>query len=187
MRRFAALFALCAFVSTASAQVYYEPIQYQYGNQSNVYYYGGSDPRVHYFAQFPIGGAERFGRAGGWNFASGDTRVHREVRSEPTRVFTDSLPFRYDNATFAGFTVNDARNDAYFNAPTYFRKSELLNAAVQLENGAWVVPAQAQPLVPDRDGARSAPRPTTEPRPLMIIPKDKLQQPKSDKVFAANR
>ncbi len=184
MSRLALLIALCAIASSASAQVIYEPVRYQYGHQNNIYYYGGSDPRVHYSAQFPIGGAGRFGRAGGWAFASGNTRSFRQVANEPTRVFTDSLPIRYDNAAFAGFTENDARNDAYFNVPTYFKKSELLAAAVEQSDGAWVVPSQAQPVPLDRAVSRSAP--TTGPKPLMIIPKDRLRPaPKSsDKSFA---
>lgn len=188
MFRLAVLGVLCALASSASAQVFYEPVRYQYGHQNNIYYYGGSDPQVHYYAQFPIGGDGRFGRAGGWAFASGNVDTHREVANEPTRVYTDSPPFRYDSGgTFAGFTATDARNDAYANVPTYFRKSELLNAAVQRPDGAWVVPAQAQPIALDRNTMRFAPGPATAPRPLMIIPKDRLLPRKSDKVLASTK
>lgn len=184
MFRLALLCVTCVFVaSTASAQVFYEPVQYQYGKGPNVYYYGGDDPRVHYYAMTPQGGAGRWGRTEGWAFASGNVLTHRAVSTEPTRTFTDAIP--YMNATFYGYTAADARNEAYSRVPTYFRKSELLNAAVPVNN-AWIVPAQAQPIRIDNDTVRYVPQPATAPRPLMVIPKDKLQpQQKSDKILAS--
>jgi hypothetical protein len=174
--------ALCAFASSARAQVIYEPVQYQYGHGCNTYYYGGSDPRVHSTAMSPSGGAGRWGR-NTWAFASGDIDRHREVSTEPTRTFTDAVP--YMNAWTYGFTPNDARNEAYSNVPTYFRKSELLNAAVQVGT-TWVVPAQAQPVRIEQVGSRIVPRPASLPQPMMIIPKDKLLK-RSDKVLAVTR
>ncbi len=205
-----ALMALvaCALVaSEASAQVIYEPVQYQY-KASQYYYYGGSDPAIHRWAQSPVGGAGRWGRAGGYAFVSGNIRTHRAVVHEPTRAFTDAMPFI--NAYVYGFTPNDARNEAYFNVPRYFRKGDLLNAAV-LGDGAYVVPSQAMPVRIDRDrdgdadrdddelrddrrrGATTAPR----VRPLMVIPKEQWdrhrkqqpqpKQPQSDKTFAASK
>ena len=190
-RRFATLaFALliCASLgSIVNAQVIYEPVQYQYDCNGQVYYYGGSDPRVHDYACSPVGGGGRWGRVGGYGFVSGNIHTHREVLTEPTRVFTDALPFR--NAHFWGFTANDARNEAYANVPRYFRKGDLLNAAIPLGDGSWVVPAHAQPvrLVRTDRGMRIESN-RVQPRPLMVIPKDKLKKAQpSDKIFARAR
>ena len=176
---------VCAVTSSeASAQVIYEPVQYQYEAGGQPYYYGGSDPAIHAYAQTPVGGCGRWGRTSGLMFVSGDIDHNRAVRDENTvRTFTDAMP--YTNAHVYGFTATDARNEAYCNLPLFFRKGDLLNAAV-LVNGAYVVPAQAQPIHIDRDGDRR--RPTTAPRPIMIIPKNKIYKPQpqpSDKTFAS--
>jgi hypothetical protein len=126
------LAALCAVVvvsSTARAQIIYEPTQYQYGPEGQRYYYGGSDPLVHYFARMPVDGCERWGRVHGWAFASGNVETHREVATERTRVFTDSYPFKYTDASLFGLTPDDARNEAYCNAPRYYTKRDLLASA----------------------------------------------------------
>jgi len=182
-RRFALQLALCAVSvllvsSSASAQVIYEPVQYQY-KASQYYYYGGTNPAVHEYAASPVGGAGRWGRANGYAFVS----ATRAVVNEPLRAFTDGLPFT--NAAIYGFTPADASNEANFNLPRYFRKGDLLNAAVPVD-GAFVVPAQAQPIRFDRDTVRyTRPNPATAPRPMMIIPKPRPQP--SDKALAANR
>lgn len=192
---FARLVALCALVvcvtvsSSASAQVIYEPVQYQYTAGGQHYYYGGSNPDIHRWAHTPVGGAGRWGRTNGLAFVSGDIDRNRAVRDENTvRAFTDAMPFI--NAHVYGFTATDARNEAYFNVPLYFRKRDLLNAAVPVD-GAYVVPAQAQPIRIERDD-NGRPRATTAPRPVMIIPRDKLQRPQPkpqqqqpDKVYAS--
>ena len=49
-RLFAALLIACIVVSSASAQIIYEPVQYQYGGQTP-FYYGGNDPDMFRFAQ----------------------------------------------------------------------------------------------------------------------------------------
>jgi hypothetical protein len=181
--------AVCALValgsSSASAQIIYEPVQYQY-QASQFYYYGGSDPRVHEYAASPVGGAGRWGRVNGYAFVSGDIHRHREVVSEPVRVFNDAFP--YINVHKYGFTVTDARNEAYSNVPHYFRKVDLLNAAIPVDR-AFVVPAQAQPIRIDRQTIRWT-RPggaTTAPRPLMIIPRPKPQPKPSDSTLALAR
>jgi hypothetical protein len=174
--------------SSASAQIIYEPVQYQYSAGGQHYYYGGSNPDMHRWAHTPVGGAGRWGRTNGLAFVSGDIDRNRAVRDENTvRAFTDAMP--YINAHVYGFTATDARNEAYFNVPMYFRKADLLNAAVRVD-GVHVVPAQAQPVRIDRDD-NGRPRASTAPRPVMIIPKDKLQRPQpkqqeqSDKTFAS--
>jgi len=196
--RFARLVALCALfvvacailASSASAQVIYEPVQYQYEAGGQHYYYGGTNPEIHRWAQTPVGGAGRWGRTNGLAFVSGDIDRNRAVREENTvRAFTDAMPFV--NAHVYGFTATDARNEAYFNVPLYFRKGDLLNAAVRVDGGAYVVPAQAQPIRIERDASGRPRAATTAPRPVMIIPKDKFQPPQpkqqqpSDKIFAS--
>jgi hypothetical protein len=185
--------ALCAVVcvsSSAFAQIIYEPVQYQYGSGQNVYYYGGSDPRVHYAAAQPITPGGTWGRVNGWNFASGDLNSHREVSTEPTRTFIDVPGFQYSNATFWGYGPDDARNDAYANSTRYFKKSDLLAAAVRMSDGTYHVSAQARPIQTISGGvAYIGPARGAMPKPLLIIPKDllKKQPNESDKSFAINR
>jgi hypothetical protein len=189
--KFAQHVALVALVvgavtsSDLSAQVIYEPVQYQYEAGGQHYYYGGTNPNIHRWAHTPVGGAGRWGRTNGFAFVSGNIDTHREVVDEHrVRAFTDAMP--YINAHIYGFTATDARNEAYFNVPLYFRKGDLLNAAVRV-NGAYVVPAQAQPIRIDRD-RDGRDRPTTTPRPVMIIPKDQIFKPQpkaADKTFAS--
>jgi hypothetical protein len=191
-RRLASLaFAIALLGAAASfvqAQIIFEPVQYEYDCNGQKYYYGGSDPRVHEYACSPVGGGGRWGRVNGYAFASGNIHTHREVVNEPTRVFTDALPFR--EAQFFGFTVNDARNEAYANVPRYFRKGDLLNAAIPVGDGSWVVPANAEPvrLVRTERGVRIESNRGAMPRPLMVIPKKPQKKaPPSDKVFANAR
>ena len=172
---------LMLFTSTASAQVIYEPVQYQYQSGGRVYYYGGSDPHIHWSATAESG-APNWGRSNGYAFHSHRLDTHREVSTEPARVYTDQIPTQ--NAAFFGFTADDARNQAYANSYAYFRKSELLKTAIRQSDGSWTVPAQptprgtieirpykptARPLV---EGAKAI-----EPKPILIIPKRLLDKP----------
>jgi hypothetical protein len=168
--------------SRASAQVIYEPVRYQYGDQLH-YYYGGSDPAMHRFANW--GSAERtWGRINGWEWAAGDIDSHREVSDGPPRVYTDQLPYR--NATFFGYTATDARNTAYNNVPRYFRKSDLLRAGIPQADGTLVVPAQAVP-VPAVVITPRATRPATSPQPILIIPKKALEPKSTPQTAVASR
>jgi hypothetical protein len=177
MSRVVICLALLAIVSSASAQVIYTPVQYQYSAGGTTYYYGGSDPRVHELAAEIHSDSPSYGRTAGFAFVSGDAWVHREVDNEPTRVYTDALPMR--NAGDFGFTPNDARNEAYNNLPRYFVKRDLLHAAVAVD-GAWVVPAQAAPIRVYKSNGMSIDRHReTMPQPLMIIPKEMLTPPAS--------
>jgi len=161
-----AVFAVIVFSSIvvlhgASAQVVYEPVQYQYGSGHNVFYYGGSDPNVIRRGLWACGGytlpygkpvpidvqqqmtncdcGQGFYRAGAGIFErdSWDGGL-------PARVYSDALPRR--NAALAGFTPSDARNEAYANVPRYFRKVDALKTAHVDETGAIIVPA-----IPVRD------------------------------------
>jgi hypothetical protein len=179
-----ALFAVVLSCASSSfAQIIYEPVQYQYGDQ-NKFYYGGSDPRIIQHAMGPRDAAGRWGRVNGFDFVSANIHTHREVRSEPERTFTDARG--YENARIYGFTATDARNEAYANVPTYFRKSDLLNAAIPTGRG-WVVPAQAQPIRTDARGMIIVtPGRPLAPRPMMVIPKKALEKSISDKQSVAS-
>ena len=181
-----ALALLACFVSSASAQIIYEPVQYQYEAGGTTYYYGGSDPRVHAYAQLPYSTSGTWGRTSGFAFVSGDVRSSRSVSNEPVRVFTDAVGLV--NAHLLGFTPDDARNEAYANQPRYFVKRDLLRAAVPQKDGSFVVPAQAQPVRIYKSNGMDVTPPATMPKPLMIIPKDQFIRPipkPSDKQMAA--
>lgn len=183
---FVAVFVLGLISSAVQAQIIYEPVRWQYGGQ-NPFYYGGSDPRVLDYASGPVGGGGWWGRVHGFDFISGDYQTHRDVTNEHTRVFTDAVPFQ--NARLWGYTDNDARNEAYANAPTYFRKVDLLNNAIRNPDGSWTVPAQLSPgprfYMTSSSATRVAPATNATPRPLMIIPRKAIQQSEPPRKFAA--
>ena len=156
--------------SISNAQIIFEPVRYEYGNDYK-FYYGGSDARV----------IERA--------LSVEYRAGRKVSPEamPLRVYSDAYPNH--NAALYGVTVADARNEAYNNVPRFFRKRDLLNAAIPQNDGTSIVPANAQPIriviVPAK--ARLV-EPTTEPKRILIIPKDLLKQklyPQRDQLSSA--
>ena len=183
MFRVALIAVVLACASQSFGQIIYEPVRYQYGEQ-NKFYYGGSDPNIIRHGYGVRDSAGRYGRVNGFDFVSGNINTHREVSGEPERVYSDCLG--YQNARVYGFTATDARNEAYANIPTYFRKSDLLRAAVP-GDGAWVVPAQAQPIPADAVQPMIRITPATTrgaslPKPLFIIPKDALKQKQKDAV-----
>jgi len=167
------LLSFLALASSAFSQIIYEPVQYQYSANGTLYYYGGSNPYVHKIAREPVSPGGTWGRINGHAFVG----ANRVVDHEPLRVFTDGWGYGLRNAHNVGFTPADAYNDAQANLPRYFVKRDLLNAAVR-RDGAWVVPAQAKPvLVYKSNGELIEPRPATLPRPLLIIPRDALKNP----------
>jgi hypothetical protein len=162
---------LCVAASSASAQVIYEPVQYQYGDAMK-YYYGGNDPAMHAYADrvlcrngFPSSMYNNY------------TSLHNTIGQigEKKIVMTDCLPLR--NAAVFGFDANDARNEAYANVPRYYRKGDLLNAAVPAGDGTLTVSAQAQPRAMGmaRD-MRSATSVEPKPRAILILPKKGLKK-----------
>ena len=164
MMRFAvATIGLFVFVASASAQIVYEPVRYQYvtGPNGNTFYYGGSDPRMLHFA---------------WT----DTNVNpHQVVTQGHCVYSDDVPRR--NAFYFGWTAGDAYNEANQNVPRYWRKSDLLRSGHVDCSGAFVVPANA-PYCGDgtieiRPYMRPTTGPSTGPRPVIIIPKDLLDKP----------
>ena len=167
--------------SSAFAQIIYEPVTYQYSSGGSLYYYGGSNPRVHEDANH-LSGETTYGRSNGYAFHSANIDTHREVVTEPTRVYTDMIPFQ--NAHFFGYTVNDARNAAYAKAATYFNKAAALHAAELQNDGTWLVPSQAQvvghgtiDIRPWKPAVAPVVTPVSEPKPLLQIPKRLLEKP----------
>lgn len=182
------VFSIGMIVSSASAQIIYEPVQYQYEAGGTTYYYGGNNPAVHDYAREPYSAGGTWGRTGGYVFVGGDIRGYREVVTERPRVFTDAVGRGMINARPYGFTADDARNEALAGLPRYFVKRDLLRGA-QYRDGAWRVPARSAGIrVYKSNGQRIDTAPATMPRPLMIIPKDQLLKPKTpDKLLASAR
>jgi hypothetical protein len=163
----AGMFVTLVASSFANAQTIYAPVQYQYGDTYNRYYYGGSNPAV--FAM-----AERNRRVDALQdvpYTSDrytQAYVHRQLIGQLDRVYSDVVP--YINARVFGYLPVDASNDAYANVPRYFRMADLRAAAVVHPDGTRVVPAQARPVV-SGDAARATTRAAIKPRAIIIIPK----------------
>ena len=166
-----ALVLTTVVASSASAQVIYEPVRYQYG-EAMKYYYGGSDPMMHDYA-------DRVACRNGYpsSMMNSYTSLHMTLGQigEKRVVLTDCLGYR--NAAVFGYDANDARNEAYANVPRYFRKGDLLNAAVPAGDGTLVVPASARPTAAAmaRD-LREAKPAEPKPRAILILPKKGLKK-----------
>ena len=183
LRSIAATAVVVFTLSSASlAQTIYAPVQYQYGEGRHRYYYGGSDPSVFAmaerrraldeFSDYPYSSTR-------YNYAY----LHHRLIGQLDRVYSDVVP--YTNARVYGYLPVDAANDAYANVPRYFRKADLLRAAVELPDGSNVVPPQARPVV-DENGDRLnrvATKPVVKPRAILIIPKKPART--SDKLVAS--
>ena len=170
--------------SYAGAQTIYAPVQYQYGSGEHRYYYGGSDPAVIYRAERQ----RRLDEMSDHSYGSqryNDAYLHFRLIGQLDRVYSDVVP--YMNARVYGYLPQDAANDANANVPLYFRKANLMRASVVQPDGSRVVPADARPVVIDRDddnGARAATRPgEIKPRAIIVIPKKAAK--KSDKLVAS--
>ena len=177
-----AVVAVVASASLANAQTIYAPVQYQYGEGRYRYYYGGGDPAVFDRAERQRAFDEMT------DFPNSSTRyndayVHHRLIGQLTRVYSDVVP--YMNARVFGYLPVDASNDAYANAPRYFRKADLDRAAVELPDGSRVVTPQARPVVDPDELSRAATRPAAiKPRAIIII--SKVVKPKaSDKPAVA--
>jgi hypothetical protein len=161
---------LSVFASSASAQVIYEPVRYQYG-ESMRYYYGGNDPGMFAYA-------DRLACRNGYpssmynNYTSLRSTIG-QISHNPV-VLTDCLPLR--NAAVFGFDANDARNEAYANVPRYYRKGDLLNAATVAADGSLVVSAQAKPVTGMAHDMRVATPGELKPRAILILPKKGLKK-----------
>ena len=173
MLRIAAVTLLLVVASSASAQVIYEPVKYQYGN-GMTFYYGGSDPSMlHYIEHVKCRNGYPSDITG--NYYSHLYKTLGQI-GEPRYVFTDCMPYR--NAAVYGYTSVDARNEANANVPRYFTKRDLMLAAVPAADGGLVVPAHGKPhtalhLHTGKMGpAGATTRPAeAKPRAIIIIPK----------------
>ena len=177
--------AFCSFVlsSGALAQVIYQPITYQHdaGRYGGTYLYGGANPQTHLHARYDrpcnyyAGNLHRFD--GGNSFGQPSPMYDR------TPIYSDCAPFQ--NLNRLGWTAADAANEARANAPTYFRKIDLLASAVPQPDGSFVVPFYA-PTVrvveddedDDDNGATTGPstHPSTKKGAVIIIPKRLLDK-----------
>ena len=162
---------LVVAASSASAQVIYEPVRYQHGDAMK-YYYGGSNPWMHDYA-------DRVACRNGYSTGvmSRYSSLYHTVGQigERNLVLTDCMPLR--NAAVFGYTATDAYNEAYGNVPGYFRKSELLEAAVPAGDGTLIVPAHARPrpATAARDTREARPA-ELKPRAILILPKKGLKR-----------
>ena len=189
MRRIALALAslfLSAGASAASAQVFYQPVTYQWQspNGGGTYYYGGTNPHVHAHAN-STSLVPGYGRTGGYAFQSGDYQVHREVMTEPLRIYSDATPY-FANARFHGMRIHNAANEASANAALYFRKADLDTNALLQADGTWLVPAynvrggtvHIRPYVKPIDVNRVMDtKPKAQPKPVLVIPKRLLDKP----------
>lgn len=157
----AAGFVVAVFASVSSAQIFYLPVQHQYG-QEDTYYYGGSDPSIFRQAQRETA-----------------LRARNMIENEPVRVYSDLLPFR--NARVNGFTRDDARNDAYANAQRYYRKGDLEIAAVGADGARYVLPSEHRrydnsPVAAHRPYAAPRSKNSENKGVIIIIPKKPAKQ-----------
>jgi hypothetical protein len=168
----AAIVLTCSLCSAASAQIIYAPVQSQYQAGRETFYYGGSNPRVFDYAQRQLGCLDN---GSSWHEGrSGSGYLHRGLTTAPRQyTYSDCAP--YQNAIVYGYTSVDARNDAYANVPRFFRMADLQASAVPAADGVGhVVPAQAPGTIDIRPARRTGPStaPATQPKPVLIIPKD---------------
>lgn len=188
---------LLSFGSLAPAAIIYAPVQYQYRDpamSAPAFYYGGSNPVVFDQAalqqqRYNMGPTIRgtstnttyigtsYATEGRFAYALNRTGI---ANISPAVTYTDLLPAGV-NAYPYGYSPTDARNDAYANAPLYFRKGDLLASGYRTPDGSIVVPAEA-PL-PGTVEVRPAHAPTTQPatepaasQPILIIPKGLLKK-----------
>ncbi|HMO24704.1 MAG TPA: hypothetical protein PKB10_00390, partial [Tepidisphaeraceae bacterium] len=95
-------------------------------------------------------------------------------------VYSDLIGWR--DARVFGLTATTAYNDAFANQPRYFRKSELLDSAIDTPHGR-VIPANAPTRIPSAPGTimiRAVDRPATLPaRPILVLPKSLFDEDRS--------
>jgi hypothetical protein len=170
MYRAAAVTLLLVLASSASAQVIYAPVQYQYTN-GMTYYYGGTDPSMNHYIEHVKCRHGYPSEITGMQYNS--LRKTLGDVGERKYVFTDCLPYR--NAAVYGYTAVDAQNEANANVARYYTKADLMAAAVPAGDGTLVVPAHGLPndTMMHRGASNGATTQPSEPRPraIIIIPK----------------
>jgi hypothetical protein len=176
LRSFAVVLSLTILpASVASAQMIFAPVQYQYGEGANRYYYGGDDPAVFYRAEQ----RRRLDELGDHPLTSErytDAYVHRRLTGQLDRVYSDAAP--HVNARIYGYLPVDTANDAYANVPCHFRMADLLASAVEQPDGTRVVSPYAKPI---RKAEKLVAAPTTRPRAIIILPRPAIKR--SDKLL----
>jgi hypothetical protein len=181
MYRAAAVLLLLVAANYATAQVVYEPVQYQYRN-GMTYYYGGNNPAVHRHAEL-VACRDGYPNAiAGHHYNS--LRHTLAQSTDPLYVFTDC--FR-GNAAVYGYTPTDAHNEAMAHVPLYYTKRDLLVAATPAADGIGLsVPAMGmhRGMMKHMDGsAAGATTQPSEPKPraIIIIPKGAPRPQADDK------
>jgi hypothetical protein len=182
---------LCSVVLSSSAfaqTIVYQPVRYQFdtGRGDAKYLYGGTNPAVHQWATTPALSGYGYDRC---PFRGYGTNLHRfdggNSFGQPapfydrTAIYSDCVGVQ--NAANFGFNEADARNEAYANAPRYFRKADLLASAVPAGDGTLVVPATAPhvyvaPVAPAYSALPGMPARGQ----IIIIPKKLLDRPVKD-------
>jgi hypothetical protein len=147
LRCFAVVVAGLLLSAPAFGQVIYEPVTYQYsaGRSGQHYFYGGNNPLVHMHAQMAANcHPYRFGYAGNiHSFDGGNTLGQPSLLNYHTPVYIDCVGGGITDVSHYGWNGVDARNEAYANAPTYFRKADLLASAVPGNDGVYHVAPSA--------------------------------------------
>jgi len=190
MYRAAAVLLLLVVAKCATAQVVYEPVQYQYRN-GITYYYGGNNPMIHHRAELAK-------CRDGWpvDIRGEHAMSHRSLlgqATEPQYVYSDC--FR-GNAAVYGLTPTDAHNEAMSNVPLYYTKRDLLVEAMPSADGLGLtVPAMGlhkSMMKHMNDAAAATTQPSEiKPRAIIIIPQGAPRPQADDKevkkvVAAAN-
>src|SRR5438552_803212 len=127
-------FVVCSVVlsSSAFAQIFYQPVRYQFdtGRGDEKYLYGGTNPMVHAVARHcaSYGYATNLHRFDGGNSFGQPSPMY-----DRTAIYSDCAGTQ--NAAYFGFNEADARNEAYANAARYFRKADLMASAVPAGDG----------------------------------------------------
>ena len=176
-RSFLAVSCSLFVCSNSFAQVMYLPVTYQHGTGYDRYLYGGTDPRVHAVAHYD-GKCPRY-HYGGINFHrfdGGNTFNQPSPMYDRERVYSDCVGTQ--EASWFGYNAADARNEAYANSPTYFRKADLLDSAIVMPDGSRIVPQSPVVSVAPRPVYIRS-RPTTRGQ-IIIIPKNLLDKKLKD-------
>ncbi len=182
----------CAVAQSASAQLFYEPVQ----QSREDLYYGKNDPRTFFF-QYRLEQYKEFGHPGLQPYVGGGFET--ELFHNPRRLPLEPRPHaRVDlpvpgGEPVKGWTPGPWPDPNVGGAPQFFRMSDLKNAAEQQADGSFIVrsrPAYAPAPKSDvKTAAAPTTRPTAGPR-IIIIPKKKLPvapATESDKLVAVAR
>jgi hypothetical protein len=160
MKTLVAALALTSLATVAVAEpIVYQPPRFQYGAHGEVFY-GGVNPQ-YLPTSFPVPNtpatqalADRFGFPNpNYRLNALNTTFERQF---PPLVYSDLFP--YDEAGRHGFTIDDARNEAYLNAPRFYAgpASEAARAATDSAHSAARV-YQPVVLTPAQQRARATP------------------------------